>query len=204
MKNLLEYFLRDEPAGFRWAAMPATCTDTDGSLCVVPPPHSDFICEPGTGRKKLDASILETRIGGDFIARARVRPDFSSPGNAAGILIYSDDDNWARVCFERDEQGRAAVTTVVTRDGVSDIASAPAAEDESVWLQLIRCGPLFDMQRSGDGMAFERIRRFSTAAPFMLSLGLVVLCPNAAQASHHFDFWGLMESASEMVAGMGE
>lgn len=202
MRNLLDHFLRNEPAGFQWMNKPPACVEANGSLCVVPPPRSDFYCASDGSRSGHGAGFLYARVTGDFVARVRVRPDLSDTWNAAGVMAYVDGGNWARLGFERTDGGRAAVVSVVTRDGASDDANGPFREEEGLWLQLLRRGCVFSMHWSPDGESFERVRLFRLNAPFMLSLGLIAQCPCAQSARHRFDYLSVAErTPADLRAG---
>lgn len=193
MKNLLTHFILDEPAGFQWMNMPTECSTVGDDLCVVPLPHSDFYCAPDDSRTTLNAVFLYTRIGGDFIARVHVRPDFSDKWNAAGIMAYADDDTWVKLCFERTDNGSTVIVSVVTRGGLSDDANGIKVDQASAWLQVSRSGHIFALHQSTDGETFDLVRHFYLKAEFMLSVGLLAQCPTAESARHHFDFMGLSE-----------
>jgi regulation of enolase protein 1 (concanavalin A-like superfamily) len=129
-------------------------------------PHSDFYLNPG-GSDSADAETLlnaATLLGlppdGDFRFSARVTVDFRSQYDAGVLLLWIDERNWSKFCFEFSPDAEPMVVSVVTR-GVSDDANAFTVAGRSVWLRVSRIDRVYAYHASTDGAKWKLIRVFT-------------------------------------------
>jgi regulation of enolase protein 1 (concanavalin A-like superfamily) len=130
------------------------------------PAHTDFYINPG-GEDSADAETMlnaATLLGrpapGDFQLRARVTVDFASQYDAGVLLIWVDERQWAKFCFELSPSGEPMIDSVVTRD-VSDDANALTVPDHTVWLRISRIDKVYAFHASTDGHVWRLIRVFT-------------------------------------------
>jgi hypothetical protein len=142
------------------------CDEPAGGVIATAPAHTDFYVNPG-GEDSADAETLlnaPTLIGappdGDFQFSARVAVGFRAQYDAGVLLVWVDERNWAKFCFEFSPAQEPMVVSVVTR-GVSDDANAFVVPDSSVWLRISRIGRAYAFHASTDGKLWRLIRVFS-------------------------------------------
>jgi regulation of enolase protein 1 (concanavalin A-like superfamily) len=130
------------------------------------PAHTDFYINPG-GEESADAetmlnaaTLLGTPPPGDFQFRARVTVDFASQYDAGVLLIWVDERQWAKFCFEFSPAGEPMIVSVVTRD-VSDDANAFTVPDHTVWLRVSRIDSVYAFHASTDGYVWRLVRVFT-------------------------------------------
>jgi uncharacterized protein len=128
--------------------------------------HTDFYLNPG-GTDSADAESLlnaATLLGlppaGDFQFSARVTVDFRSQYDAGVLLLWIDEQNWSKFCFEFSPAAQPMIVSVVTR-GVSDDANAFTVPDRSVWLRVSRIDRVYAYHASTDGTTWQLIRVFT-------------------------------------------
>ncbi|SEA90472.1 DUF1349 domain-containing protein [Leifsonia sp. 21MFCrub1.1] len=100
---------------------------------------------------------------GDFTLSARVR--VASPRttfDAGALVLWSDDDHWAKLCFEYSPQGRPMVVSVVT-DRYSDDGNSTLVSSGEVFLRVARVGEAWAFHASADGIRWDFVRLFRLA-----------------------------------------
>ncbi len=140
--------------------------DETGAVVTDAPAHTDFYVNPGgddagDAETMLNAAtLLGTPPPGDFQFRARVTVDFASQYDAGVLLIWIDERNWAKFCFEYSPAAEPMVVSVVTRN-VSDDANAFVVPEHSVWLRMSRLGHVYAFHASTDANHWRLIRVFT-------------------------------------------
>ncbi len=137
-----------------------------GGLVATAPAHTDFYLNPG-GTDSADAesmlnaaTLLGVPPAGDFQFSAQVRVNFRSQYDAGVLLVWIDEQNWSKFCFEFSPGGEPMVVSVVTR-GVSDDANAFTVPDRSVWLRVSRIDRVYAYHASTDGTTWRLVRVFT-------------------------------------------
>jgi hypothetical protein len=136
----------------------------------------DYFRSPRGDTVKENAPYLWTTWEGDFVARALVRPTFASTYDSGVLMIRADEQNWAKLCFERTDFGTTAAVSVVTR-GYSDDANGADLGVSELWLQAARVGNLVAFHYSLDGENWRMVRFFRLEMPAQVRVGLVAQCP---------------------------
>ncbi len=193
MKNLLEAVspeklaalsLKWDPVPVRWDPLP------EAGIHVAVAAKADYFRDPAGSHVNDNAPFLYANITGDFIARAHVRPTFASTYDSGVIMARHDEQNWAKVCFEKTDFGTTAVVSVVTR-GLSDDANGADLAAPDVWLQMVRSGNVFAMHYAPDGERWRMIRLFNLSVPSTIRVGIVAQCPTGPGTTVDFLSFGL-------------
>lgn len=167
----------DSPAGWSWR---------DGTLAAVAGPGTDIFTDPAGGTRYDNAPRLLAPVGGDFQFRARVAVEFAQTYDAGVLLVWIDQQNWAKLCFERSPRGRPMVVSVVTR-GVSDDANGFDVDGAVLWLRVARVGPAFAFHASTDGSYWHLVRYFALGAGSSVQVGFEAQSPLGAGCTVRFD-----------------
>ena len=139
-----------------------------GGVVADAPAHTDFYVNPG-GPDSADAesmlnaaTLLGTPPSGDFQLSARVTVDFQSQYDAGVLLLWADEQHWAKLCFELSPAAEPMVVSVVTR-WVSDDANADVVPERTVWLRVSRIDHVYAFHASPDGRTWRMVRVFALA-----------------------------------------
>jgi uncharacterized protein len=168
--------------------------DESGAAVVgVAPAHTDLYRNPA-GPDSPDAESMlnaATLLGSppesDFQLSARVTVGFQAQYDAGVLLLWADDENWAKLCFELSPAAEPMVVSVVTR-GVSDDANAFVVPDRSVWLRVSRVDRVYAFHASTDATTWQLVRVFSLGdAPGAHQVGLEVQSPTGDGCTVTFD-----------------
>ncbi len=136
------------------------------AVVAAAPAHTDFYLNPGGGDSADAESLLNaaTLLGtppeGDFQFSARVAVDFQAQYDAGVLLLWIDEQHWAKFCFELSPAAEPMVVSVVTR-GVSDDANAFVIPERSVWLRISRVDRVYAYHASTDNSTWRLVRVFS-------------------------------------------
>ncbi|WNV86095.1 DUF1349 domain-containing protein [Umezawaea sp. Da 62-37] len=140
--------------------------EPDGAVVGSAPPHTDLYVNPA-GDDSTDAESLSNAamlVGvppeGDFRFSARVTVDFRSQYDAGVLMLWLDERNWAKFCFEFSPAAEPMVVSVVTR-GASDDANAFVVPESTVWLRVSRTDRVYAYHASTDGAKWQLVRIFS-------------------------------------------
>jgi regulation of enolase protein 1 (concanavalin A-like superfamily) len=149
------------PAPLRWFGTANAWYSYEGGLTIGAGPETDLFVDPlGDGVPVVNAPRLLTPVDGDVQLSALVGVDFAATFDAAALVVWGDETNWAKLCFEQSPQGRPTIVSVVTR-GHSDDANGPVVEGKEVWLRVSRLGNSFAFHSSADGRRWDLVRYFA-------------------------------------------
>ncbi len=120
---------------FHWINEPTTWADKDGVLSVVTDAQTDFWRETWYGFERFSGHIYATEVSGDFTFQVRVRADFDTLYDQAGIMVMQDERHWLKAGIEYND-GAPAIGSVLTL-GKSDWATGSYSGDpREFWLRL--------------------------------------------------------------------
>ena len=191
--NLLAGLSGQNLGNLQWMNKPESFEAENGTLTIVAEKETDFFNNPVDSSVTATAPFLFRALKGDFIARALVRPDFSSLWNAVALMVYIDESNWIKFAFENSDATGKSIVSVVTR-GVSDDANGVVLSDQDqIWLKLIRKGNIYSMLWSLDGKKFKMTRLSTLPAAESVKIGIEAQSPVGEPANHKIDYFELIE-----------
>lgn len=167
-------------------------TIADGRLSATALPKTDLFVDPGTAGTINATSMLNSRrlLGpvpdGDFQFSARVEAGLVSQFDAGVLLVWLDEDHWAKLCYELSPDNERMVVSVVNRNGCDD-ANAFVAEGTDVWLRVARVGKAFAFHASRDGKRWEFVRVFGLGVPGDVQIGFSAQAPTGDGCDVAFD-----------------
>lgn len=170
------------PAGFArhalsWYPQPPVFEPlSEGGIRVFAPAQADYFRDPAGAVVKDDAPFLSHETSGNFVARAHVRPTFSSTYDSAVLMVRADERTWAKLCFEKTDFGATAAVSVVTRE-LSDDANGVDLHAADLWLQIARQGDVFALHYSLNGNEFRMVRLFHLPVPQAIRVGIAAQSP---------------------------
>ena len=184
-------FTNEKMMEFSWLNEPDSYGIHDGSLKIESQKGTDFFNNPVDGSIISTAPFLYREIKGDFVAKALVRPDFSSQWNAVALMVYIDDKNWIKFAFENSDATGKTIVSVVTRDLSDDSNGAILNSNDQVWLKIIRKDNNFAMFWSKDGKDFKMARLTTLPENDSVKIGIEAQSPVGDNAVHEILFFDL-------------
>ena len=180
---------------------------SDDGIVIRAPARTDWFRNPIPKGKCLeppvaDAPILYREVTGDFVFRARVRPNFVSVYDACALMVVQDELHWCKAAFEKTDFGTAAAVCVVTNI-VSDDANGCDIAQDHLWLQIARVGDVFAVHCSTDGAEYHMVRLFCLPLAETVKVGLEAQSPAGEGGPRCFDEVSLEQrTIAELRAGV--
>ena len=150
-------------------------------IAIVAPANTDWFNNPVPENGILtppvaNAPFLYTEVEGDFVFRAKVRPNHRYTYDACALMVIEDERHWAKAAFEASDFGTKAAVCVVT-NGISDDANGCNIDQDEAWLQIVRVGDVFGVHYSLDGKRFDMVRLFHLPVGKCVRVGLEAQSP---------------------------
>lgn len=153
----------------------------NGEVVIHAPAKTDWFNNPVPVDGVLSAPVANapffyTEVTGDFVFRAKVRPNFKTVYDACALMVIQDEKLWTKAAFEKSDFGTTAAVCVVT-NGVSDDANGCNIDQDEVWLQIVRVGDVFCTHYSLDGETFYMVRLFHLPVEKTVKIGIEAQSP---------------------------
>jgi len=111
----------------------------------------------------------------NFDFSARIKPSFENQFDGGAILLYSDEENWAKVLLEYI--GNKPILGIsVIKDKITDDAYF-VPNGKEVYLRVTKKGKVFNFLTSPDGKQWTVIREFVYHKPQNLKIGFYAQSP---------------------------
>src|ERR1039458_231539 len=138
----------------QWLNEPASWQRTDDVLQVNADPGTDFWRVTGYGYIRDSGHVYGEVLAGDLDVAVRVRGNYATQYDQAGIMLRADERTWLKTGVEFFE-GRPRLSTVLTL-GLSSwaVADLPEGTDE-ISLRASRRNDAVEIRYSADGAAPE-------------------------------------------------
>lgn len=159
---------------FAWLRAPLSFAADGETVTATAAPHTDNFRAPDGGTvNATGAMALTAPPAGDWQFQVRVRVQHHDWWDAGTVVVWADDQHWAKLCCELSPQGRPSVMSVVTR-GRSDDAVGWPIPGEAVWLRVSCRDSAYYFHASDDGATWSLARQFELgdAAPIQVGIGV--------------------------------
>jgi regulation of enolase protein 1 (concanavalin A-like superfamily) len=114
---------------------------------------------------------------GDFTLVAKVSAQLAGVYDSGALVVYSDEKNWAKLCFENSPQHEAMIISVVTREWSDDVNSETVTSP-FVYLAVARKGNEFSFHFSRDGRDWRLVRHFDMPIGSRTQIGFSAQTPH--------------------------
>ena len=142
---------------------PVTLHRSAELLELVAPARTDLFCPPDGGAATLNApALLAQPPEHDFLLSTQIEAELRCTFDAGALLLWHDEQTWAKLALERSPEGRSTIVSVVTR-GRSDDCNSLALDQPRARLRLARIGDAFAFHLHAAG-SWQLIRHFSLGA----------------------------------------
>lgn len=164
----------------------------DGVLKVYAPGHTDYFNSPVKENGAFpelvaNAPLYYTEVTGDFVFRAKGELEFQSTYDAAALLVYENENVWAKLALENSDMPckKPAVVSVVT-NRISDDCNGPVRDANNVWFQISRVDDCFAFHYSTDGVEYNMVRVFTLPVGKTVKVGFEAQSPMGEGGYRYF------------------
>lgn len=175
------------PFPTEWAVQPVSASVDGTTLRIEAPADTDLFTDPKHGILKANPPRLMCQPTDDlFSLSTHVAVTFASTFDAGVIVLWVDDDYWAKLCFEYSPQGEPMIVTVVN-NGISDDCNSVALTRRDIYLRATRLENTFAFHYSEDGVYWRMVRYFTLLRRTPLQVGLSSQSPTGKGCTATFD-----------------
>lgn len=164
----------------------------DGVLCVYAPDKTDYFNSPvkengAFPEPVANAPLFYIEMTGDFVFRTKVELEFKSLYDAAALLVYENENVWAKLALENSDLPcrKPAVVSVVT-NRISDDCNGPVMDNNYVWLQISRVDDCFGFHYSVDGKEYQMVRVFTIPVGKTVKVGFEAQAPAGIGGNRYY------------------
>ena len=176
----------------QWLHQPQDGRADNDFIRIVTEPETDLWQNTYYGFVHTNAPAYVFPASEDFTFTVKASFSYRELFDQCGILLYIDDQHWAKVSIERENESRGWLGSVVTNAGYSDWATVSLdGARTSMHYRLSRRGADFCFEQSVDGIRFNQMRIFHMRdCPERLLTGVYACSPT--QSSFTAEFSNLM------------
>lgn len=146
---------------FAWVNPPSQAELVKNGLEFVTEPGTDFWQRTHTGARRANGHAFLTRLWEDFSFSTQAEFFYETLYDQCGLMLYVDDENWAKASVEYGNEAFSMLGSVVTTGGYSDWASTPVTTDQNrMYFRLSRRGSDFRFDCSINGGEYSLMRIF--------------------------------------------
>ncbi len=151
------------PQPFETRNGPVTWTATAAdALTITAGAKTDWFVAPWDFAVSDNAPTLLVHPKGNFSLSAKVRLTPLKRADAGALVLYLDNDRWAKLCVENDhDDGKLSVVMVVNQGVSDDSYTTLVAPDNTLYLQVARNGTGLFFHVSQDGKNWTMVRTFT-------------------------------------------
>ncbi len=173
---------------FSWLNPPKDLSLAPDCLEFATSPDTDFWQRTHYGFRRNTGHAFLTAIPGDFSFSAQTKFLYENLFDQSGLLLYIDEDNWAKASLEFSEGVSGQLGSVVTNSGWSDWASTPMNPIMNrIFYRVSRRGADFMFECSLDGEEYHQMRVFHMTGDLdRLRVGVYACSPQKSSFTVRF------------------
>lgn len=134
----------------------------DSMLVLCSRGKTNLYNSPSNKNYKQDAAMLLFHPDSSFILRAKVKANLLEKFDVASLVLFQNNNLWAKLCFENSINKEATVVSVVTNT-YSDDCNSSALTDTFVYLSIVKKGDEISFHYSKDNRNWSLVRYFRQA-----------------------------------------
>lgn len=186
-----------------WRNKPQTYLVHRDYVIIATMPHTDMWQKTYFNIEKTNAPALLLATKQDLTFKVKVDAQYQKKYDQAGLLIYIDDHNWAKVGIEYHNQAYSLLSTVVTVDGRSDWSSAKLSSGITfMYYRLSHRNGEFRIDNSLNGQNYRQMRIFNLPSMSKYKIGIYACSP--LDSSFEATFSEMYIGKCQWKAYMGE
>jgi len=148
--------------------------EKDGSLYLAAPGKTNLFNPPaGSASVQSAPMVLFEAPKAGFVLMAKVSGSLKEVYDVAALVVYQDNNTWAKLCYENSVAKEPTIVSVVTRT-ISDDCNSQSIASDHAFLAIARKGSVYTFNYSPDGKNWRMIRHFNLATTGKLMAGFAV------------------------------
>ncbi len=148
---------------------PVSFIANDSLIRISAKGKTNLFNNPNGIYKVQDAPMLLFEPKGDFTLKAKVSGNLQSIYDVAALVVYQDENLWAKFCYENSVEKIPTIVSVVTRKYSDDCNSLSTSS--YAYMSIVRKGEEFSFFYSPDDAKWQLIRHFRLELTGILKVG---------------------------------
>lgn len=183
------------PLGLVWDTEPSSWHFDGEAWIFEAAGRTDHFVDPASAAAVLNgARAFVTPPDRPWQMSASITAALPATYDAGMLMLWSEEQHFAKLCFERSPLGPAMIVSVVTR-GVSDDANGWVVDGDTVWLRISSIGDdAYAFHASSDGVFWELVRYFQLSGDGPMRCGISVQSPMGDGCTASFRGLALVEN----------
>jgi len=162
---------------------PVSYTIDNNVLEITALGKTNLINSPNEKSKVNNAPMILFEPEGDFTLSAKVSGDLKAIYDVAALVIYDNENTWAKLCYENSVFEEPTIVSVVTREFSDDCNSEKTGE--YAYLAVVKKSDEYSFFYSQDRKVWKMIRHFNLKTSGKIKAGF------AAHGSRGNGFTGI-------------
>lgn len=140
-------------------------------------PGTDFWQVTHYGFSRTDGNCYVAEVESDACFTVKVTMNYINEFDQAGVMVYINDNNFAKLCVENQLKTKNKLGSVVCKDQRSDWATQVFGDEKEIWFRVSKRGINYLFESSLDGEAFHQMRLFDIPVEGKVSIGVFGASP---------------------------
>ena len=132
----------------------------DSVITITSKEKTNLFNSPGNNYYKQNAPMLLFHPDSNFILCAKISAELQEVYDVAALVMYQNNDLWAKLCYENSINKEATVVSVVTR-GYSDDCNSIKIADNYIYFCIAKKGNEISFHCSSDNVNWYLVRHFN-------------------------------------------
>lgn len=179
------FIVESLPEKLDWIQNPMSFTHESGTLSIQSGPKTDMFIDPMGEYIALNAPRAVFRPDQYFKFSAKVHVNFNADFDAGVLILYANETQWAKLCFEFSPQKEPMVVSVVTSE-ISDDANSSIIDGSTIFLRISGLGKAYAFHYSHDGEYWHFVRYFHMETKDPIRIGFSSQSPTGEGCSVKF------------------
>jgi len=169
----------------RWINPPQQWSEQDGVLRAVTDDTTDFWSNTWYGFNRFSGHVYGWDVAEDFTLQVRVRSDFTTLYDQAGIMVTADESHWLKAGIEFND-GQPMIGSVLTHENSDWATGIFSGDPRDFWMRVTLTEGCLRVQYSTDGQVWPLLRLCPFPAAKSIHVGLMFCTPQRAGLAVEF------------------
>jgi uncharacterized protein len=161
----------------KWINEPGDIAISDDKITFSVLPQTDFWQVTHYGFSRTDGNCYIVSTSQDFSFTAKIKMNYIAEFDQAGLIVYYDDENFAKVCVENQLHSKNKLGSVVCKNKRSDWATQNFDDTDEIYFKISKRDNTFLFEYSIDGKRFIQMRLFDILTDKPVSVGVFGASP---------------------------
>jgi regulation of enolase protein 1 (concanavalin A-like superfamily) len=144
----------------KWLNPPEEFTLSPDLISFIVKPKSDFWQVTHYGFSRTDGNCLVKEIPHNTCFKVKVAMSYKAEFDQAGVIVYYDDENFAKMSVENQLSSKNKLGSVVTKNKSSDWATQNSENLNEIWYKISKRDNTYLFEYSINGLDYIQIRVF--------------------------------------------